>query len=248
VLAHSCRDAALVTATASGYDPTDPYSRPDRSLDGSGDKRRSTDFDSLTVGKPDSAGLEFFGDSEAETLFSDAADAIASRFDAVSPVDFEPFTATASLLYGGPWVAERLSAVREFVHEHGEAVHPVVREILTDGEAYSAVDTFEAFHELERLKRRCSGLFDDDGIDVMVTPTVGTTYTVSEIREQPIERNSRLGYYTDYVNLLDLSAVTVPAGRFSDGPRFGLTVLGEAGSDLLVSAVGREIQTAVGDS
>lgn len=244
VFAHSCRDAELVASVASGYDPADPYSRPDRALERDDGGQQPPDLDSLRVGRPESEGLEFFGDTEAETLFSDAIEAVGSRFGGVRPVDFEPFTETATLLYGGPWVAERLSAIREFVHEHGEEVHPVVCEILTDGEEYSAVDTFEALHELERLKRRCSRLFGDDGIDIMVTPTVGTAYTVAEIREEPIERNSRLGYYTDYVNLLDLAAITVPAGQFADGPRFGLTVLGEAGTDRLLTAVGREIQTA----
>ena len=245
VFTHSCKEAALVTEVASGYDPDDPYSRPDRTLGRSGDGRRSPELGSLTVGKPDADGLEFFGDAEAKALFSAAVDAVGSRFGVVSPVDFELFDETASLLYDGPWVAERLSAIREFVHENGEEVHPVVREILSRGEHYSAVETFEALHELARLKRRCERLFGDDGIDVMVTPTVGTAYTRAEIHDRPIERNSRLGYYTDYVNLLDLSAISVPAGQFADGPQFGLTVLGEAGEDRRIVAVGREIRAAL---
>jgi len=116
----------------------------------------------------------------------------------------------------------------------------VVAEVVADGDQYSAIDAFRAFHELEALKQECAAVFED--IDVLVTPTTGTVYTLDQIAEAPIERNSNLGYYTDYVNLLDLAAISVPTGTFDAGPGFGVTVLGEACQDDLVATIGDRLQ------
>lgn len=244
IFARSCRDAVLVEETAATYDPKDPFSRRERSLLPQSDESASSDPASLTVGIPKSAGLEFFGDEEAKSLFDDAVVRAEEQFEGVVRVDFDVFTETAELLYGGPWVAERLAAIEEFVTDRAEEIHPVVREILERGAEYSAVETFDAQYELEALKRRREILFATEDIDLLITPTVGTIYTVSEVRERPIERNSNLGYYTDYVNLLDLSAVSVPVGQFSDGPSFGVTVVGDAGEDRLVASAGRMLRSA----
>lgn len=243
IFAQSCRDAVLVEETAATYDATDPYARRERSLSSRGGTSASVDPASLTVAIPEPAGLEFFGDTEAESLFDEAVTRAEQRFGEVIRIDFDVFAETAELLYGGPWVAERLAAVEEFVAEHSEEIHPVVRDILERGAEYSAVETFNAQYQLEALKRRREALFEAEGIDLLITPTTGTTYTISEIREQPIERNSNLGYYTDYVNLLDLSAVSVPVGQFSDGPTFAVTVVGEAGDDRLITRAGRALRS-----
>ncbi len=244
IFARSCRDAMRVEETVATYDAADPYSRRERSLSASDDELPSPDPSSLTVGIPAAVGLEFFGDAEAESLFDDAITRAEERFGGVVRVDFDVFAETAELLYGGPWVAERLAAVEEFVAERSGEIHPVVREILERGDEYSAVDAFNAEYELEALKRRRETLFATEGIDLLITPTTGTVYTVSEIRERPVERNSNLGYYTDYVNLLDLSAVSIPTGRFTDGPAFGVTVVGEAGDDRLIASAGRTLRAA----
>ncbi len=248
VFAHSCADAVQVTRTGAGYDPADPYSRPDRSLETDADAGQPLADRSLTVGVPDSASLEFFGDEEAAALYQDAVETARETFGDVVPIDFDVFTETAALLYGGPWVAERLAAVEEFVAAQPEEIHPVVREILAGGREYSAVETFNSFHTLERLKRQREQLFANHDIDIVMTPTTGTVYTVSEIRDQPIERNSKLGYYTDYVNLLDLSAIAVPTGNFEDGPGFGVTLLGDPGDDRLLATVGHAIHTGTADT
>jgi len=242
IFTHTCQDALLVASVAAGDDPADPYSRPFSELDA---ELGTTDLSSLTVGIPDAVGLEFFGDEAANALFSSAIEQIESRADAVERVDFSVFEETAELLYGGPWVAERLAAIESFFETNPKACHPVVREIIARGETYSAVETFNAFYQLESLKAGCGTLFGQQDLDLLVTPTTGTVYTVDEIREQPIERNSTLGYYTDYVNLLDLAAISVPAGQFPEGPGFGLTLLGPAGTDRLLATVGDELQAAM---
>jgi allophanate hydrolase len=172
-------------------------------------------------------------------MYEEVRDQLGDAFDETVTVDFEPFVETAELLYGGPWVAERLEAIEEFVAAQADSMHPVVEQVVVRGEQYSALDTFRAFHELEQLKQACDSVFD--AVDVIVTPTTGTTYTVEAVHDQPVERNSNLGYYTDYVNLLNLSAVAVPTGRFVDGPGFGVTVLGEGGDDALVASVGQRV-------
>ena len=102
------------------------------------------------------------------------------------------------------------------------------------------MEAFRGFHRLEELKQEASQVMEE--IDALVTPTTGTVFTIEEVLEKPIERNSQLGYYTNYVNLLDLSAVAVPTGRFDSGAGFGVTVLGSKGSDAIVSAVGQHIR------
>ncbi|PSP86032.1 allophanate hydrolase [Halobacteriales archaeon QS_6_64_34] len=239
VFAHSCGDALLVESVAAGYDPADAYSRH---------LTETTRFDTSvydptaqTIGLPPADHLEFFGDEAAATMFDRVVGTLRAAFDETVVVDFDPFVEAAELLYGGPWLAERLAAIESFVERRGDAMHPVVEGIVSEGADYSAIETFRALHELEALKQARARVFED--IDVLVTPTTGTTYTVEEIRERPVERNEHLGYYTDYVNLLDLAAVAVPTGHYADGPGFGVTVLGEAGSDARVASVGERIQT-----
>jgi allophanate hydrolase len=237
VFAGTCEDALLVESVIAGYDKRDPYSRRLAA-----DTRFSLTAHSptdRTVGIPAPEYLEFFGDEEARGMYEEVRDQLGDAFDETVTVDFEPFVETAELLYGGPWVAERLEAIEEFVAAQADSMHPVVEQVVVRGEQYSALDTFRAFHELEQLKQACDSVFD--AVDVIVTPTTGTTYTVEAVHDQPVERNSNLGYYTDYVNLLNLSAVAVPTGRFVDGPGFGVTVLGEGGDDALVASVGQRV-------
>jgi len=242
VFAQSCQDALGIVSVMSGDNPEDPYSRDFYPVESDFD---TVDLSSLTVGIPDASGLEFFGDESAEALFDSAVETIESHFGGLNRVDFSVFTETAELLYGGPWVAERLAAIESFYEDNLSALHPVVREIIARGETYSAVETFNAFYRLESLKADCEKLISAHDLDLLITPTTGTVYTIKEIHDQPIERNSTLGYYTDYVNLLDLAAVSIPAGQFPEGPGFGLTLLGPAGTDQLLATIGDKIRTAM---
>lgn len=238
IFAHNCEDAVFIESAIAGYDPNDGYSRRLAS---------STDFTlfdstyNCTVGIPSNDYLEFFGDDTAKRCYEELVNSLKTEFNHVTTIDFEPFVETAELLYDGPWVAERLEAIEDFVEHNADDMDPVVQEIISRGEQYSSVETFRAFHKLADIKQECNSAFE--GIDVIVTPTTGTVYTLEEIQEQPIDRNSNLGYYTDYVNLLDLAAVAVPTGAYPDGPRLGVTILSEAGEDRLVASVGREIRT-----
>nr|WP_232433512.1 amidase family protein [Burkholderia ubonensis] len=143
-------------------------------------------------------------------------------------MDFAPFVATARLLYEGPWVAERFAAIGAFIAQQPDAVHPVIREIVGGASRFTAADAFAAFDRLATLRVDAERAWD--GLDAIVMPTSATTATVGALEADPIRVNARFGYYTNFVNLLDLSAIAVPAGTCATGPHaglpFGITFVG----------------------
>lgn len=243
IFARTIADAVRVGDVAVEFDFDDPYSR--READELELGQSKAEFNDITIGVPAEDELEFFGDDEAAQLFDDARRELTAAVGSVTTVDFAPFRKTAELLYGGPWVADRFAAVGEFLEEHPDEVDPTVADIIRGGSEYSAVDTFEAFHQLEALRRKAESIFED--IDALVVPTTGTTYTIDEVQSSPVKLNSNLGYYTNFVNLLDLSAVAVPTGTFEDGPAFGVTVIGESFDDAQIATLGAEIQSEMAE-
>ena len=157
-------------------------------------------------------------------------------------IDFTPFREAAALLYSGPWVAERFAAVGEFLWTpprggtgpHG--INEVVATIITSGTKYSAVDAYRAAYRLEELKRDAAAQWA--GMDVLLLPTAGTIYTKEAVEADPIQLNSNLGYYTNFVNLMDLAAIAVPAGFRLDGLPFGVSLVARAFTDLALIALG----------
>ncbi|HZD20920.1 MAG TPA: amidase family protein [Burkholderiales bacterium] len=182
---------------------------------------------------PRDAQLEFFGNSETPKLFSQALDRLGA--ERVS-IDFAPFLEAARLLYEGPWVAERYLAIRDFIEQHPEALHPVTAQIIGGAKKHSAIDAFAAYYRLKDLQRRCASLWDE--IDVLVTPTAGTIYRIAQVEADPLRLNSNLGYYTNFMNLLDLAAIAVPAGFQRDGLPFGITLVAPAFTDEALCALG----------
>src|SRR5262249_31411194 len=151
--------------------------------------------------------------------------------------DMEPFYQAARLLYEGPWVAERYLAARAVIEKAPEAMHPVTRQIILGGAKPSAADAFAAFYELEALRGARDHAFR--AFDAMALPTVPAVYTVEQVLADPIALNSRLGTYTNFVNLLDLCALSVPASMRADGTPFGVTLVAPAGEDAALAAIGR---------
>jgi allophanate hydrolase len=175
------------------------------------------------------AQLEFFGDTASARAFDGALETLCAIGGERVEIDFDPFVATARLLYEGPWVAERLAAIKTFFESYSDRMDPVVREIIGGGARFSAVDVFEAQRELERLAAVCARVWG--GVDALFVPTTGTIYRIDEVRADPIRLNSNLGYYTNFVNLLDLCAIAVPAGFRDDGLPFGVTLIGPPHAD-----------------
>lgn len=219
IFAATAADAARVLAVAEGFDAAEAYSRSAPS------SFISPLPASFRFGVPRATQLEFFGDAEYARLFEEAVVRLESLGGRRVEIDFEPFLATARLLYEGPWVAERYAAVGAFV----EHMLPVTRQIISGGRLPTAADAFRAQYRLKELERRTSAVWSD--IDVLVTPTAGTIYRIDEVVADPLRLNSNLGYYTNFVNLLDQAAVAAPAGFRSDGLPFGVTFIGRAWSD-----------------
>lgn len=212
-------DAADVLRAAEGFDPEDPFSR----------RRPETDAGwsrELRVGVPAPAAREFFGDAEAARLFDASLDRVAALGGRVVEIDFGPFRDAAALLYQGPWVAERWAALRAFHAQHADAFFPVTRRIIESAGSLGAADAFDGFHRLAELARHSEAEWRK--MDVLLVPTAPRPYTLAEVAAEPILANTRLGTYTNFVNLLDLSAVAVPAGFRSDRLPWGVTFIAPA--------------------
>src|SRR5215831_2388267 len=230
VLALTVDDAFAALAAIAGPDAADPYSRP-RQLGTPGAMPIG-----LQIGVPTVDQRVFFGDGASAKAYEDALTRLWRLGAAIVEFDMEPLYETARLLYDGPWVAERYLAARSVMEKAPESVHPVTRQILLGGAKPSAADAFAAFYRLEELRRVCEPL---RGLDAIALPTVPTVYTVDQVLADPITLNSRLGTYTNFVNLLDLCALSVPAAMRADGTPFGITLIAPAGADAALASIGR---------
>jgi allophanate hydrolase len=192
----------------------------------------------IRVGLPPVSELEFFGDDALREAHLGFREHLARQVTVVE-VSLEPFLAAGALLYQGPWVAERLVEFGDFLNERPGSIHPVVRDILRSGEKYTAVDAFAALQRLQELKAEVGRLWKH--MDVLVVPTIGTTFTVDEVLARPIDCNTVLGHYTHFGNLLDLLGVAVPLGVAADGRPFSAMLLGAALSDDTVLQLAAQI-------
>jgi allophanate hydrolase len=229
IFALTCADAAEVGAVAEAYDPADPFSRP-----------RPAPPEpwpaALRIGVPPPAQRAFFGDADAERLFADAVARMAALGGHIVEIDFTLFRDAAALLYQGPWVAERWAFVRAFHARRADAILPVTRQIMEGAMRISAADAFDGFHQLASLTRRAAALWDQ--MDVLLVPTAPRPFTLAEVAAEPIARNTQLGTYTNFVNLLDLAAVAVPAGLRPDGIPWGVTFIAPAWRERELLALG----------
>ncbi len=235
IFAGSCHDAGVVFAAAAALDPQEPFSRemPQRAFP-----------QKPTIGVPVGGACEFFGDTAAEALFKRAKERVLEVGGRLVEIDFTPFREAASLLYQGPWVAERLHAVGSFIESDAAQIDPTVRSIIAGGERYKAVDVFAAAYKLKVLEARTR--VEWAKMDALLLPTTGTIYTHKEIAAAPVALNSNLGFYTNFVNLLDLAAVAVPAGIRPRGLPFGVTLIAPAGYDRALLAFSDQMHKSAG--
>jgi len=238
VLALTVDDAMAMLAVIAGADAADPFSRP-RPLHAVGPMPNG-----LRVGVPIQGQRLFFGDRAAEAAYEAALARLAGLGAKIVEIDIEPFYAAARLLYDGPWVAERYLTARSLIASAPESLHPVTLQVILAGAHGTAAEAFAAFYQLEELRRVCDHTFR--AIDALALPTAPTIYTIAEVLADPIGLNSRLGTYTNFVNLLDLCGLAVPAAMRPDGTPFGVTLLAPAGEDAALAALGREFHHATG--
>ena len=231
VFAHEVGDAWRVLNEIACFDPLDGYSRkvPSRGL------LRAVP----RIGVPEP--LEFCGDAAANQAFAAALEVLSSHLHLEpQPIEFAPLKAVSALLYDGPWVAERRAALGAFFDNHHEAIDPVVAQVIGKADRFSAIDLFNGQYALADLKRHAETLFDS--IDVLIVPTTPTHPLITEVQANPVELNSQLGTYTNFVNLLDLCALAVPCQRRHDGLPAGVTLIAPSGADRILADLGARIQ------
>ena len=190
----------------------------------------------LRLGVPRPSQRQFFGDQSVAKAFDAALSRLADMGATLIEIDVEPLYETARLLYEGPWVAERYLTARELIEKDPAALHPVTLQIVSGGAKPSAADAFKAFYRVQELKRVCERALAP--LDALVVPTAPATYTVNQVLADPVTLNSRLGTYTNFVNLLDLCGLAVPASMSADGVPFGVTLLALPGRDMQLASIG----------
>jgi allophanate hydrolase len=231
VLALTVDDAWAAISAMAGPDPSDPFSR-----------RRPLGIPAampsrVKLGVPTVGDRLFYGDKHFEAAYDAALARLAKLGCALVEIDIEPFYETARLLYDGPWVAERSITAKPVLDSDPDALHHVTREIIVSGFKPTAMDAFAAFYKLEALRRVAEFTFTQ--IDTLALPTAPTAYTVAQILADPIQLNSRLGTYTNFVNLLDLCGLALPAAMTGAGIPFGITLLAPGGHDAKLAEIGR---------
>jgi allophanate hydrolase len=223
-------DCWAALAVMAGRDVNDPYAR-ERPLGVLGGMPPA-----VKVGVPRPSERVFFGDQQSAADYAAALDRLVRLGAEIVEIDIEPFYETARLLYEGPWVAERYATAESLIASSPESMHPVTREIILGGARPNAVAAFKAFYRLEVLRRAAEHTFRQ--VAVLALPTAPSLYTVDQVLADPIQLNSRLGTYTNFVNLLDLCGLAVPAALHGTRP-FGITLLAPGGCDALLASIGR---------
>lgn len=227
--------AVEVLQAAAAPDLQDPYSRAIRLADRPFPR-------AFRFGVPDA--LEFFEDELVAAEFRDAIDRLRTLGGTPVTISYAPLAEAASLLYESALVAERYVAVRAFFDAHEQAVIEPVRGIIAAGRRYGAADVLEAQARLRGLAQQAAAMWE--GIDVLLVPTAPTHYRIEQMQADPVALNRNLGAYTNFVNLLDYAALSVPSSLRPDGLPFGITFVGPCGSDLQLAELGQRYHQATG--
>lgn len=238
IFAYDSDDANQVLTVAEGFDPTDGYSRENpfpnqsRAYGERGGK--------LKIGIVPEEQLNFFGDEAYAQAYKDTLEQLNSEEIEFVEIDYKPFDEAARLLYEGPWVSERYIATQPMIDKNPEAIFPVVREIIAPGGEPRATELFKAQYRLKALKQICDQQMKT--VDCLLTPTAGRCFTIEEMLAEPILRNSQLGYYTNYMNLLDMSSVAIPTQIAGNGLPFGVTLVGPAFADRALLSISKRFE------
>jgi allophanate hydrolase len=235
IFARTVAQAVRVLEVAQGHDAADPYSRKLKLAD----RPLSREF---RFGLP--SPLEFHGDTVAESAFRDAVARLQDLGGTPVAIDYRPLAQAAALLYESAMVAERYAAVRSFFDQHEEQVIEPVRSIIASGRNYNAADVFDAQVRLRAIGQQAAAMWND--IDVLLVPTAPTHYKIAQMLADPVRLNRNLGEYTNFVNLLDYAAISVPSTIRPDGLPFGITLIGPCGSDWQLAELGQRYHHATG--
>ena len=227
IFALTTDDANEVLEQAAVYDVDDQYARS-VSFDNNYRQYGSAEGE-FTFAVPREDQLKFFGDTAASDLFKQTVKEMQSLGGKKIELDFEIFLQAAILLYEGPWVAERYVAIEELITTHPEQLLPVINTIIGSAENKKATDAFKAEYKMQSYRLQAKEILQQ--FDFLLTPTTGTIYTIDEVNADPIKLNSNLGYYTNFMNLLDCTAVAVPAGYLDNGLPWGVSLVSTCMTD-----------------
>jgi allophanate hydrolase len=240
IFALTADDARRVAQVAVKFDVDDPWSRPAAPPA----KRGWGSSSQFRFAVPMPGQLEFFGNGAYAGLFDNTVQRLRDLGGEALEVDIEPLLEAARLLYEGPWVAERYIATEALLTTRPEAMLEVTRRIILGGAGPKALDSFRAQYRLKALIRQAQAMWN--AVDVLLLPTAGTHYRIDDEQTEPLRLNSHLGRYTNFVNLMDLSAVAVPAGFTPERLPFGVSLIAPAWSDAdLLRLAGRLQRAAV---
>jgi allophanate hydrolase len=207
--------ATKVTSIMSGVSDLDPVSRAwptDVTLAAPSTPRIAIPAPEFLTGLSDARRALFR--SSVETLV--AAGAV------VAEIDIAPFLECATLLYDGALVAERYAAYGDFITAHPDGADPTVSRIVAGAATRRGHDVVKDQDRVANYRLEAERLLA--GFTAMLIPTAPEHPTIAAVAEDPIGVNSRMGTFTNFMNLLDLAGVAVPAGQTDDG-LFGVTVV-----------------------
>jgi allophanate hydrolase len=253
VFAPVAADAFAILRVLEGFDFDDPYSRP-RPADHAfppppvvpppapviapapfPTATKTPVRTSFRFGVPLPGQLDFSGDLEYARLYEQGRAALKAIGGIEVSIDISTLLRAAQLLYQGPWLAERAEAIGRWGNTHPEALLPLLREILAPARSISATEVFRGLHEMQSLRRLAEPLWAM--MDLLYLPTTPTIFTHAQIEREPLKLNGVLGRYTNFVNLMDLCAVSLPAGFRTDGLPFGITLIAPAFSESVLEPV-----------
>lgn len=241
IFATNIDDANTVFDVVSVFDQDDAYAR--KNVYANGKRYGLHSEKTLRLGVPKPHQLAFFENKEAERLFYEALECFKHCDTKIVEIDLDPFISAAKLLYEGPWVAERYLATQELFESNQEAMLPVIQTIIGGGKNGSAADAFSSQYQLNTFKQRA--LQELAKVDAIITPTNGTYYSINDVLENPIQLNSNLGYYTNFMNLLDCSAVAIPTGKYANAVGFGVTLFHSAFNDKVLLTLAKRVEDAL---
>ncbi|MEL7149565.1 MAG: allophanate hydrolase [Pseudomonadota bacterium] len=235
IFALTVADAYDAYAVAAAHDPSDCYSR-------------RIDTPALVappaspkIGIPSKDSIRFEGDAAQARSFAATIEALKTSGAQIVEIDFEPLYEIAELLYFGPWVAERYVATEAIVTGTPDALYPVTRKIIGSAEGMTAADTFKGFYKLKELANSVAPALS--ACDALCVPSIPTFATVADLEADPLGPNNMLGTYTNFVNLMNLCAITVPTPGREDGRPGSVTFIAEAGADAQAAALAARVET-----
>lgn len=218
IIATTVSDARTIWDLCAHFDAEDRYAKrcfpTPRHIDSV-----SPQATSFTFGIPPPDALHICS-SVYSRKFVEAIQTLQSMGGQLRPINWTPFSQAGKLLYDGSFVCERLASLPDnWLAQNRPHLHPVIEKIFSAvvARGSTAVDAYRDLQAKALLTRQAEQVFENgsQGVDVLIVPTAPTHWTVEEVLEEPVERNSILGEFTHCGNVLDLCAVAVPAGTYS---------------------------------